>query len=129
MKTYIFALAFSGITILSASAQDEAKRRNDGTYSTHNYKHPNKAAVAQKSARQQGVEVTTSGFEKRAVASYKQPVPRTEPVDGLVVPHTPQENLANRNYKIQRTNLTTPSTSETEIASSNSRPAHPVENE
>lgn len=129
MKTYIFALALSGLTVLTVSAQDDAKSRKDVTYSTHNYKHPNKAAAARKWANQKGTGITTPGFNNKAVANYKQPVPNAEPVDGLLVPHTAQENLADRNYKIQRLNVTTPVASSTEVASDARQKELPRENE
>ncbi|MGV3558569.1 hypothetical protein [Larkinella arboricola] len=112
MKTYFFAFAFIGLLGLTASAQDDAKRRNDVTYSTHNYKHPNKSAVARKWAAEKGSEISVPGFDQKRVANYKQQVVRTEPVDGLIVPHTAQENLANRNYKMQRVNAAAPVTPE-----------------
>jgi hypothetical protein len=116
MKTYIFALALSGLTILTASAQDDTKRRNDATYSTHNYKHPNKAAAAQKWANQKGTGISTPSETNRTVANYKQPVPNAEPANGLVVPHNSQENLADRNYKIQRPNVAGQDTPAAEVA-------------
>ncbi|GAB3249882.1 hypothetical protein GCM10027347_07280 [Larkinella harenae] len=127
MKTYIFALALSGLSIAAVSAQDVAKNRNDGTYSTHNYKHPNKAAVARKWASQKGTEINAPGLDNRAVANYKQPVPNAEPVDGFVVPHNAQENLANRNYKFQRPNASTAVDQASEVAT-NPRQSLPKEN-
>ncbi|RRA97964.1 hypothetical protein [Larkinella rosea] len=116
MKTYIFALALSGLTVLTVAAQDDVKSRKDVTYSTHNYKHPNKAAAARKWADQKGTGITTPGFDNKTVANYKQPVPNPEPVDGLLVPHTAEENLADRNYKIQRLNVAAPTATPTEVA-------------
>ncbi|GAB3909817.1 hypothetical protein GCM10028803_48200 [Larkinella knui] len=129
MKTYIFALALSGLTVLTASAQDDAKQRKDVTYSTHNYKHPNKAAAAQKWANQQGEGISAPAVTNRTVVNYKQPRPNAEPVNGIVVPHTAQENLANRNYKIQRLNVANQDTPVTEVAGSTAKDALPQENE
>ncbi|GAB3335639.1 hypothetical protein GCM10027299_44830 [Larkinella ripae] len=126
MKTYIFAITLSGLSILAASAQD--KNRNDGTYSTHNYKHPNKAAVAKQWANQKGAGVSAPGLDNRTVANYKQPVPSTPPADGYVVPHKPQENLAGRNYKMQRVQVTEAPGPQDEIAT-HPRPVLPVEND
>ncbi|MFD1145094.1 hypothetical protein ACFQ4C_28450 [Larkinella insperata] len=116
MKTYFFALVLIGLFSVTASAQDDAKRRNDVTYSTHNYKHPNKAAAARKWANEKGGTISATGFDQKLVTNYKQPVPRTEAADGLIVPHTAQENLADRNYKVQRVNTVTPVTPSAEIA-------------
>ncbi|MGA0555696.1 hypothetical protein ACO2Q8_03525 [Larkinella sp. VNQ87] len=103
MKTYLFALALIGVTVLSVQAQDNSRLRNDVTYSTANYKHPNKAATARKWTNQSATTVSTP-VEKGQVASYKQPVPGIEPVGGLVVPHVTKEDLAERNYKTPRIN-------------------------
>ena len=129
MKTYIFALALSGLTILNATAQDDAKQRKDVTYSTHNYKHPNKAAAAQKWANQKGEGISVPGVNNRAVANYKQPVPNAGPVNGIEVPHTSQENLADRNYKIQRLNVGSQDAPAAEVAGSVTKRSLPQENE
>ncbi|MVM37837.1 hypothetical protein GO730_09950 [Spirosoma sp. HMF3257] len=105
MKTYLFILALSGISILTASAQDDSKLRKDATYSTHNYKHPNKAVVARRWENKQGTEVNAPGLTPGPMSSYKQPVPNAVPVGGVVVSHTPDMDVAKRNYKIQRVNL------------------------
>lgn len=128
MKTYLFAFALIGLFGLTASAQDRAKNRNDVTYSTHNYKHPNKAAAARKWATEKGSEITATGFDNKVVTSYKQPVPRTEAVDGLIVPHTAQENLADRNYKMQRVNAANTGTPSAEVANNLPHTSQPQEN-
>ncbi|MGM9506974.1 hypothetical protein ACS5NO_04590 [Larkinella sp. GY13] len=129
MKTYIFALALSGLTILNAAAQDDTKRRKDVTYSTHNYKHPNKAAVAQKWANQKGEGISAPAVNNRAVANYKQPRLNTEPVNGILVPHTAEENLANRNYKIQHFNVAGQEAPAAEVAGNTPKGTLPQENE
>lgn len=108
MKTYLFILALSGLSILTVSAQDDGKLRKDVTYSTHNYKHPNKAATARKWEAKQGIEVTAPSLTPGPLTSYKQPIPNSVPVGGMVVPHTPDMDVTKRNYKIQRVNLSNP---------------------
>lgn len=111
MKTPLLIVAIISLTTLTASAQDDRKLRNDHTYSTHNYKHPNKVATARKWAGQTGIEVTAPASVTGRVANYKQPVPGQVPRGGLTVPHTPLEDVAERNYKIQRVNSARPATS------------------
>ena len=108
MKTYLFVLALSGFTMLTVVAQDERKLRNDHTYSTHNYKHPNKAAMARQWEAKQGIGVNTPGVNRGPVASYKHPVPGAVPVGGIVVTHIPQPDVVRRNYKDQRVSLPRP---------------------
>ena len=102
MKTYLFVLVLIGLSMLTASAQDDAKLRRDRTYSTHNYKHPNKAAKARQWEAKQGVAVNPPGINQNPMASYKHSVPGALPVGGVVVTHTPQMDVTLRNYKIQR---------------------------
>ena len=128
MKTYLFAFVFIGLFGLTALAQDDTKRRNDVTYSTHNYKHPNKAAVARKWANEKGTQISATGFDQKLVTNYKQPVLRTEGVEGLVVPHTAQENLADRNYKMQRVNVVAPVAPSAEVANTTPHTSLPQEN-
>ncbi|MCC5613156.1 hypothetical protein LC612_42390 [Nostoc sp. CHAB 5834] len=108
MKTYLLIAAFSCLSIMTATAQDEAKLRRDVTYSTHNYKHPNKAAKARQWEAKQGVTVTTPMPNQGPMASYKHPVPGAVPVGGVVVPHTPERDVTLRNYKIQRVSAARP---------------------
>ncbi|GAB4044925.1 hypothetical protein [Spirosoma litoris] len=112
MKTYLFILALSGLSILTASAQDDSKLRNDVTYSANNYKHPNKAAAARKWESKQGIEVNAPGLSRGPMTSYKQPVPNAIPTGGVVTTHTPDMDVAKHNYKhnykIQRVSLSNP---------------------
>ena len=110
MKTYLFVLAFSSLSFLSASGQDDRKLRNDPTYSTHNYKHPNKAATARQWKKQSGVVVQVPKPSQGPLANYKHPVPGALPQGGVVVPHTPEMDVAVRNYKDQRIPSARPST-------------------
>ncbi|GAB3017103.1 hypothetical protein [Spirosoma pulveris] len=105
MKTYLFIVALSSFLFSTASAQDDRKLRNDPTYSTHNYKHPNKAKTAESWKGQSGIEVRTPGFGQQPVANYKQPVPGNVPAGGVTLPHTPEMDVAVRNYKAQQTNV------------------------
>ena len=104
MKKYFAIAALSVLTIFTATAQDDAKLRRDVTYSTNNYKHPNKAAVARKWESAKGVDVNAPSLTKGAVASYKHQSPTAKPVGGVVTAHTPETDVAVRNYKIQRVN-------------------------
>lgn len=109
MKRTLFIAALTGLSFLTASAQDNQKIRKDHTYSTHNYKHPNKAAVARQWDNKPAVVVRASGANLNTVANYKHPVPGAVPVGGVVVPHTPETDVALRNYKIQRLSMPKPS--------------------
>lgn len=102
MKQILLIAALSGLSFITASAQDDQKIRKDHTYSTHNYKHPNKAAAARQWEKKPGAVVRAPGFGQGPVANYKHPVPGAVPAGGVVVPHTPETDVTLRNYKIQR---------------------------
>lgn len=104
MKTYIKFFALIGLTAGTVVAQDTDKLRKDVTYSTHNYKHANKAATARQWEQKKSVSVTAPALNQNQVANYKQQVPNAAPAGGVSVNHTPQVTLAERNYKIQRGN-------------------------
>lgn len=108
MKTYLFVLALGVFSMLTATAQDDAKLRSDVTYSTHNYKHPNKAVKARQWEAKQGVVVKTPELNRGLLANYKHPTPGAVPVGGVMVLHTDQMEVAQRNYKIQRVSLARP---------------------
>ncbi len=108
MKKKIFGIAFGLLTALTVSGQDQAALRNDPTYSTHNYKHPNKAAAAATWASKTGIRVAAPGYDPQRVANYKQPKLGASPAVGVAVRHTPSASLADRNYKIQRVNASRP---------------------
>lgn len=76
--------------------------RHDGTHSTHNYKHANKAAHARRLAVGDGIRVSypQPGLAHRA--SYKTPVPGLLPVGGLVINNPLPTDLAWTNYKMPR---------------------------
>lgn len=72
----------------------------DVTYSTHNYKHPNKAATARKWRSQTGVEVAAPASV--ASRNYKQPAITSDGPQGSIVLKANREQLdMNRNYKDQ----------------------------
>ncbi|WP_460950820.1 hypothetical protein [Spirosoma daeguense] len=102
MKKYFGIAALFTLSILTATAQDDTKLRRDVTYSTHNYKQPNKAATARNWADQKGVAVNAPTLNQGPAISYKHQAPGTTPVGGVVTPHTPETDVAARNYKIQR---------------------------
>ncbi|UHG94325.1 hypothetical protein [Spirosoma oryzicola] len=115
MKTYLVITALSILTILSASAQDDSKLRRDVTYSTHNYKHPNKAATARQWAAKKGIAVNAPTLSQGPAVSYKHQAPGAKPVGGMVVPHTPESDVALRNYKIQRGRESRPAATDSEV--------------
>ena len=77
--------------------------QNDPTQSARNYKHANKAAAARAQETDRGVRVMPPAQSGAGFASYKDQTPAQRPVGGVVVRHTPNEALANRNYKAQTT--------------------------
>jgi hypothetical protein len=89
---------------IPATAQDTRSRsveQSDPTYSTRNYKHPNKAAAAQQWEPEASIE-----FRQRkrrfpqSIASYREEQRRGGmPNSAIAVPASP--TLVNRNYKQQ----------------------------
>lgn len=119
MKKYLVIAALSTLIVLNASAQDDTKLRRDVTYSTHNYKHPNKAAKAHEWGDKKGVAVKAPALNQGTMLSYKHQAPGLKPVGGVVAPHTPEMDVAVRNYKIQRVSEPRPAASpDAEVASS-----------
>ncbi|QIP14094.1 hypothetical protein G8759_16450 [Spirosoma aureum] len=104
MKIEFILLTGLGLLALAGQthAQNDRKLRNDPTYSTHNYKHPNKAATARRWEEKTGVAVQQPAPGDVRLADYKKGLPNAEPVGGITVDHTPSVTLAERNYKIQR---------------------------
>lgn len=87
---------------INSYGQDDRKLRTDQTYSTHNYKHANKAAQARRWEENRGVTVQEPTSEDIRVADYKKSVPNAQPAGGVTVDHTPAASLADRNYKMRR---------------------------
>lgn len=114
MKAVVFLLAGLGLLACSAdsSAQDDAKLRNDPTYSTQNYKHPNKAATAQRWQGTTGVEVRPPYQPANRQASYKNQSPNQVPSGGVTVDYRSSEQYANRNYKAQQPRAARPANTE-----------------
>ncbi|MFD1140317.1 hypothetical protein ACFQ4C_04325 [Larkinella insperata] len=83
---------------IPALAQDKLK--NDPTYSTSNYKHPNKAAAARQWEPEKGIEFKRRKARPQNIASYREQQRRGGIGDpAIAVPATP--SVANRNYKQQ----------------------------
>ncbi|WP_041258404.1 hypothetical protein [Fibrella aestuarina] len=115
----VFSL-LAGLGLLACgndtAAQDDAKLRNDPTYSTHNYKHPNKAAAARRWEGDKGVEVRPPYGPANRQTSYKNQAPNQLPSGGITVDHVTDEGLANRNYKAQNQKTRSTESSEGEVA-------------
>ena len=76
--------------------------QRDGTYSTHNYKHANKAAQAHRLTGSDGIRVRYPPPGLAHQANYKTPMPGLPPIGGVVVDHRLNTALAERNYKMPR---------------------------
>lgn len=85
------------LTMGAAMAQT-SNARYDHTYSTHNYKHANKATEARKREQKASMPVTAPVGPATA-ANYKQPQPGAVPTGGLSVVTTGPASLASYNYK------------------------------
>ncbi|HLL93455.1 MAG TPA: hypothetical protein VK404_00665 [Spirosoma sp.] len=107
--SYLIALG-TLLVVEQASGQDNSagnKLRNDPTYSTHNYKHSNKAAAARKWESNRGVVVKSPVAGGANVANYKRQTPNQAPAGGITIYHIPSTDVADRNYKMQRPNQST----------------------
>lgn len=102
IQTYLIALVFLAVASQVSGQDNRSKLRKDPTYSTHNYKHPNKAAAARQWEAPAGVAVQQPQSGNTNLANYKRQVPNQAPVGGVTVDHTPSTEVADRNYKIQR---------------------------
>jgi hypothetical protein len=112
MKTITTVLMGFGLIVLGLSAlaqgnvwnggqQEVTRLRNDPTYSTRNYKQPNKAAAARRWEGDKGVDVRPPYAPANRTTSYKNQSANQIPAGGITVEHTPDESFANRNYKAQ----------------------------
>lgn len=101
MNTQQLTLAGMLLACLSSitSYGQETKLKKDVTYSTHNYKHPNKAAQAQKWEQNRGVAVTTPNPRLVVQDNYKHPLPGALPSGGITVQHEPSATITDRHYK------------------------------
>lgn len=101
-RAILMAAALIGVVAVNSSIAQDDKLKRDVTYSTHNYKHPNKAAQAQKWEDKTGIAVSAPGLQRVASADYKnQPTSQTQQ-GGITVPVQPNSAFANWNYKMQR---------------------------
>ncbi|GAB3643477.1 hypothetical protein [Spirosoma arcticum] len=100
--TYFLLVGWLVLAGQACGQDDRNKSRNDPTYSTHNYKHANKAAAARKWQGNSGVVVKQPTSGETDLANYKRQVPNQAPVGGVTVGHTPSTDVADRNYKMQR---------------------------
>lgn len=85
----------------SESASRQQPSRYDLTYSSHNYKHANKAAYGRQLTGA-GVPVSYPQPGLRPVANYKMPGSGGVPAGGVVVEHRPATDLTGGNYKMPR---------------------------
>ncbi|MRS62077.1 hypothetical protein [Larkinella terrae] len=96
MKTCLGLLAIA--LAIPASAQNKLK--NDPTYSTANYKHPNKATAARQWEPEAGIEFRKRKRQPMNIATYREQQRRGGLGDpAITIPATP--SMANRNYKQQ----------------------------
>ncbi|WP_018619862.1 hypothetical protein [Spirosoma luteum] len=109
MKTGLFLIVFLslfvGVTgVYSQNRRDAqpVKPLNNPFYSSSNYKHPQAAAAARSWESKPAVGVSRPVSTETQLVNYKHQMPNKKPVGGVVIPHTPSTNLADRNYKIQR---------------------------
>lgn len=116
ISTYFLMICWLVLAEQACGQDDRNKLRNDPTYSTHNYKHANKAAAARKWEDNPGVVVKQPASGETNLANYKRQVPNQVPVGGITVGHTPSTDVADRNYKMQRPSQST-SSSGTGVAS------------
>jgi hypothetical protein len=96
MTTCIGLLAVA----LAISATAQNKLKNDPTYSTANYKHPNKAAAARQWEPEAGIEFRRRKRKPQNIATYREQQRLGGFGDAAItIPATP--SFANRNYKQQ----------------------------
>lgn len=117
MKTFFISLALAVLPSMAMPAFAQKARQstkadkpawnNDPMYSVHNYKHPNKAAAAQRQASKTGVTVSLPPAGNTQVANYKMPHVNRVPTGGITVPHSPDMGLVNHNYKMPRPGIKT----------------------
>ncbi|MDI9869809.1 hypothetical protein [Flectobacillus roseus] len=113
MKTWIYALALILTANLAAEAQNTWT--SDPGYSTHNYKHPNKAAAAKKQAeKNHNTAFVVVGKTSRDYKKFADEA--TERKLLLEYGKTPEELANVKNYKMPHTNTTNSASVEKEIA-------------
>ncbi|GAB3336417.1 hypothetical protein GCM10027299_46440 [Larkinella ripae] len=115
MKTItITCLGLLAIALaIPATAQNKLK--SDPTYSTANYKHPNKAAAAREWEPENGIEFRRRKSKPQNIATYREQQRRGGIGDpAIAVPATP--SMANRNYKQQNRMVNPQPASKPEVA-------------
>jgi hypothetical protein len=71
--------------------------KNDASYSKHNYKHPNKAAFAEKNDLDNAVEVKSS--TGKANDNYKQKFNKPKETEKSMVKVETKKDTKNKSYK------------------------------
>ena len=101
MKTILTTCIGLLAVALAIPATAQNKLKNDPTYSTANYKHPNKATAARQWESESGIEFRIRNNRKpQNIASYREQQRRGGLGDpAIAIPSKP--SLANRNYKQQ----------------------------
>lgn len=104
MKPVFSILVTAALTAISATmlAQTRPVWERDPTYSVNNYKHSNKAASVHHRHFKSGMDVRVPQSGANQLASYKMPKVGQPPVGGVVLLHTPNQDIASRNYKMPR---------------------------
>lgn len=105
--SYVVVLSWLALVGQSCGPDNSRKMHHDATYSTHNYKHPNKVDSARKWDANPGVAVQSPIVPAHRpgesnLTDYKRQVPNQAPVGGITVNYTSPADVANRNYKMQR---------------------------
>ncbi|MGA0558339.1 hypothetical protein ACO2Q8_16890 [Larkinella sp. VNQ87] len=115
LKTFL-GLAAIALAVTAVAQDKPDKLKRDPTYSTSNYKHPNKAAAARQWEPEAGIE-----FRKRKrrqpmnIATYREQQRRGGIGDpAIAIPAAP--SMANRNYKQQNQMINTQQPKKEEVA-------------
>ncbi|KAA9347869.1 hypothetical protein [Larkinella humicola] len=110
-KTCLGLLAIA--LAMPATSQDKVKR--DPTYSTANYKHPNKAKAAREWEPESGITFRIRKRQPQNIASYREQQRRGGLGDpAIAIPAKP--SMANRNYKQQNLMVSPPPANKPEVA-------------
>lgn len=119
MKTFLVLLTLAAQPLLTLPVRAQTPQglppqqagtlvwHNDPMYSTHNYKHPDKSAAAQRLNSAVGVAVNRLPSGSNQVTNYKMPATQRISTGGITVSYTPELGVANRNYKMPRPHVTT----------------------
>ncbi|QHV94653.1 hypothetical protein [Spirosoma endbachense] len=104
MKTVGITLwgVFGLLLVAPAFSQNRAEVYNDPTYSTHNYKHPNKAIEAQRVEASIGTNVPAATSTDRILADYKPQIHSNYASGSITVDYKSPRNTGDWNYKTQQ---------------------------